>query len=114
MLGLRKCLLKYTILQTGDYISWISFLNYSAQHNIEMKKHSVNNNNINNNMNVSIVSNWKQQHKLQNTKNENKKHKKQKKEQKKNARSHVKLSSSKTIMTTKINMKHDMGTTGPI
>ena len=65
-------------------------------------------------MNVSIVSNWKQQHKLQNTKNENKKNKKPKKEQKKNARSHVKLSSSKTIMTTKINMKHDMGTTGPI
>ena len=48
-----------------------------------MKKHSVNNNNINNNMNVSIVSNWKQQHKLQNTKNENKKNKKPKKEQKK-------------------------------
>ena len=83
MLGLRKCLLKFTILQTGDYISLISFLNYSAQHNIEMKKHSVNNNNINNNMNVSIVSNWKQQHKLQNTKNENKKNKKPKKEQKK-------------------------------
>lgn len=66
-------------------------------------------------MTVLIVFNWKQQHKLQNTKNENKKHKKPKKEQKKkNARSHVKLSSSKTIMTTKINMKHDMGTTGPI
>ena len=65
-------------------------------------------------MTVLIVFNWKQQHKLQNTKNENKKHKKPKKEKKKNARSHVKLSSSKTIMTTKINMKHDMGTTGPI
>ena len=65
-------------------------------------------------MNVLIVFNWKQKHKLQNTKNENKKHKKPKKEPKKNARSHVKLSSSKTIMTTKINMKHDMGTTGPI
>lgn len=65
-------------------------------------------------MTVLIVFNWKQQHKLQNTKNENKKHKKPRKEQKKNARSHVKLSSSKTIMTTKINMKHDMGTTGPI
>ena len=34
-------------------------------------------------MNVSIVSNWKQQHKLQNTKNENKKNKKSKKEKKK-------------------------------
>ena len=45
-------------------------------------------------MNVSMVSNWKQQHKLKNTKNENKKNKKPKKEQKKNARSHVKLSSS--------------------
>ena len=72
-------------------------------------------------MTVLIVFNWKQQHKLQNTKNENKKHKKRKqktqkteKRTKKNARSHVKLSSSKTIMTTKINMKHDMGTTGPI
>ena len=83
MLGLRKCLLKFTILQTGDYISWISFLNYSAQHNIEMKKHSVNNININNNMNVLIAFNWKQQHKLQNTKNENKKNKKPKKEPKK-------------------------------
>ena len=83
MLGLRKCLLKFTILQTGDYIYWISFLNYSAQHNIEMKKHTVNNNNINNNMNVLIVFNWKQQHKITKKKNENKKSKKPKKEQKK-------------------------------
>ena len=48
-----------------------------------MKKHSVNNNNINNNMNVSIVSNWKQQHKLQNTKNAKQKKQKTKKRTKK-------------------------------
>ena len=93
MLGLRKCLLKFTILQTGDYISWISFLNYSAQHNIEMKKHSGNNNNINNNMNVLIVFNWKQQHKIAKKKTKTKKTKNQKENKKKNARSHVKLSS---------------------
>ena len=83
MLGLRKCLLKFTILQTGDYISWISFLNYSAQHNIEMKKHSWNNNNINNNMNVLIVFNWKQQHKIAKKKTKTKKTKNQKKNKKK-------------------------------